>query len=294
MTLKGKKKGLGRGLSALMQDIQNESIEDSIHRGVNTVPIEKIKSNAHQPRKRFDTSELENLTASIIEKGIIQPIIVRPSIDDTYEIIAGERRWRAAQKAALHEVPVVVYELNDSEVLEFAIIENVQRADLDPIEEAIGYHELIKKCGYTHDELSVVVGKSRSYLSNMLRLLNLPDEVKAYVISGDISSGHARALLASKNPISLAKRVVQKGLSVRATEELVKKEAVNSTNLSVRKVFSKNEKDADTLMLEADLSAALNGMQVTFINQQPNEGELKITYRSLDELDEVCRRLSNG
>jgi ParB family transcriptional regulator, chromosome partitioning protein len=293
MTVSAKKKGLGRGLSALMEDMQNDHKKDKSNQMIR-VPIESVHPNPNQPRRHFNAEELENLTASIIEKGIIQPIIVRPKSEkDQYEIIAGERRWRAAQKAVLHEIPVIVYDLSDNEVLEYAIIENVQRTDLNPIEEAMSYEDLIQRCGYTQEKLSSIVGKSRSYLSNMMRLLNLPDEVKAYVITGQLSTGHARTLLSSKNPIALAEAIVKRGLSVRDVENIVKKESEQKTKSNPQPKASKFEKDADTLMLEADLSAALNGMQVTFMNQSPNEGELKITYRSLDELDEVCRRLSN-
>lgn len=295
MVSDSRKKGLGRGLSALMQDIKKETVSSEVVKNTNFVPIENVYANTEQPRRSFDAQELDNLTMSILEKGIIQPIIVRPfpKKTDSYQIIAGERRWRAAQKANLHQVPVVVYELEDTEVLEYAIIENVQRSDLNAIEEATSYQDLIQKCGHTQEKLSSIVGKSRSYLSNMLRLLNLPDEVKSYLIDGQISIGHARALLSSQDPINLVHMVLKQNLNVRDTEKLVKNEGLQQL-VKVPKAFSpQKKKDADTLVLEADLSAALNGMKVIFQNQSPNEGELKITYKSLDELDEVCRRLSS-
>jgi len=295
MTTGSKKKSLGRGLSALMQDIKEDKPIDKVKTKTYTVPIESLRVNPEQPRRHFNPEELENLTASIVEKGIIQPIIVRPFLneDDVYQIVAGERRWRAAQKAALYNVPVVIYELDDNEVLEYAIIENVQRTDLNPIEEAMSYQHLIEKCGHTQEKLSSIIGKSRSHLSNILRLLNLPEEVKEHLVSGTITIGHARALLSASDPILALKVVLGKNLSVRETENLVKKNTLENQNKKPTKKRSSFSKDADTLMLESDLSAALDGMPVVFENQSPNEGQLKINYRSLDELDEVCRRLSN-
>jgi ParB family chromosome partitioning protein len=233
---------------------------------------------------------LEELTASVREKGIIQPIIVRPTSDDRefYEIVAGERRWRAAQRARLHEAPVVIKDLTDVEVLELAIIENIQRADLNALEEALGYAELIEAFHHTQEKLARIVGKSRSYIANSLRLLQLPMEVQTYLRDGRLTPGHARALITSENAAELAHIIVEKGLSVRDTERLAKSTAASSK--PGHKTELKPEKDTDTLALEGDLSAAL-GMNVTIHHAGQKGGELRISYRTLEELDEVCRRL---
>jgi ParB family chromosome partitioning protein len=222
-----KTRGLGRGLSALMADVEVDVLnEKSGQRRIDlSLPIEKIQPNPDQPRRMFSDDNLSELAASILAKGIIQPLIVRksPKVPDTYEIVAGERRWRAAQLAQLHELPVLVREFDDVEVLEVAIIENIQRLDLNPVEEAAGYKQLMDKFGHTQEKLAEALSKSRSYIANLLRLLHLPDEVLNLVQSGALSAGHARALITSDNPVDLARQVVSSGLSVRATELLVKK-----------------------------------------------------------------------
>lgn len=293
MDKKTKPRGLGRGLSALMADVTTEaqnsdrSVGPDIH-----VPIEKIFANPNQPRRRFEQSDLDDLTASIKEKGVLQPLIVRPRENDTFEIVAGERRWRAAQAAQLHEMPVLVREFDDVEVLEVAIIENIQRADLNAVEEAAGYKQLMENFGHTQERLAEALGKSRSHIANLMRLLNLPLDVQKMLQDGELSAGHARALVTSEDPSALARVIVKGGLSVRATEALVKKQG--SKDKPVRKKSSQAyEKDADTKALEADLSANI-GMKVA-ISYKPGQeaGEVTIKYSNLDDLDNLCRILSS-
>lgn len=293
-----KRRGLGRGLSALMADV-NES-EQSAARGPEAaerlIPIERISPNPEQPRKRFDTDDLNDLSSSIREKGVIQPLIVRARADGSFEIVAGERRWRAAQMAQLHELPVIVREFSDVEVLEVAIIENIQRADLNSIEEAAGYRQLMDRFGHTQEKMAEALGKSRSHIANLLRLLNLPEPVLEMVRKGDLSAGHARALIPASDPIALAKKVVSAGLSVRAVEALVKKElASDGENIFTKeKTAPVAEKDADTKALEGDLSANL-GMKVS-IDHKPGQeaGQLALQYKSMDQLDELCRLLTGN
>ncbi len=297
---KTQQRGLGRGLSALMADVGDDaraSAAGSAKRPDFMVPVEKVQPNPDQPRRSFDQEQLQDLANSIAEKGIIQPLIVRPNPrrEGDYEIVAGERRWRAAQMAKLHEIPVLVREFNDTEVLEVAIIENIQRADLNPVEEATGYNQLMHKFGHTQEKLAEVLGKSRSHIANCVRLLNLPEEVLGYVREGKLSSGHARALITADDPAVLARQVMQKNLSVRETEKLVKTGVGNifnegGTTVKPRKV---SEKDADTKALEGDLAANL-GMKVT-INHTPGQenGQITISYDSLDQLDKLCGLLSS-
>ena len=286
---KDKKRGLGRGLSALMADVSEaEAVEAKQSGGVQVIPIERVSPNPDQPRKNFVDEDLEELTASIREKGIIQPLIVRP-FDDNFQIVAGERRWRAAQMAKLHEVPAVVRAYDDLEVLEIAIIENVQRADLNPIEEATGYRQLMDKFGHTQEKLAEALGKSRSHIANLLRLLQLPDAVITMVQTGDLTAGHARALITSPDPLGLARHVVKKGLSVRDTEKLAKRDVPKESAPTEK---TPKEKDADTRALESDLMGAL-GMKVSLSHKPGGEsGQLTLHYRSLEELDDLCRRLS--
>ena len=260
------------------------------------VPIERVVPNPDQPRRQFDEDLLEDLTASIREKGIIQPLIVRttPGQDGTYQIVAGERRWRAAQRAQLHTVPVIVREFDDTEVLEIAIIENIQRADLNAVEEAAGYVQLMQKFGHTQEKLAEALGKSRSHIANMMRLMQLPESVQEFIKDGRLSAGHARALITSDDPLTLAKQVVAKGLSVRDTEKLVKKavENVFTPTGQAKRAPRSVEKDADTRALEGDLSANL-GMKVTVDHAKNAEsGQVSIQYATLDQLDEICRILS--
>ncbi len=291
-----RKRGLGRGLSALMSDVaETEAVVSAGPSAAERmVPIEQITPNPEQPRKRFADTDLEDLTASIKEKGVIQPLIVRKIDGDKYEIVAGERRWRAAQKAQLHELPVVVRTFTDVEVLEVAIIENIQRADLNPIEEASGYRQLMDRFGHTQEKMAEALGKSRSHIANQLRLLSLPDPVLEMVRRGDLSAGHARALIPSADPLKLAQQIVKGGLSVRAAEALVKKERPEGAAVEPKPAKSSLEKDADTKALEGDLSATL-GMKVV-INHKPGQekGQMTVHYDSLEDLDELCRILSGS
>lgn len=297
MNDKKKPRGLGRGLSALMADVQTETGTEAPaapRQYDMTLPIETIAPNPDQPRRRFTQDQLEELTASIREKGIIQPLIVRrkASGDAEYEIVAGERRWRAAQAAQLHEVPVILRDFDDTEVLEIAIIENIQRADLNPIEEAAGYRQLMEKFGHTQEKLSEALGKSRSHIANLLRLLNLPDEVRELLQEGKLSMGHARALITAEDPVALARRVVRDGLSVRQTEKLAKNLVEPAAARPAPRAAV--EKDADTKALEADLSAAI-GMKVTVDHKPGGEaGQVTIRYEDFDGLDAICRLLNGG
>ena len=294
---KDRKRGLGRGLSALMADVSEpEVISETPVPSDRTLPIEQINPNPDQPRKRFNQEDLDDLAASIREKGVIQPLIVRQISPENFEIVAGERRWRAAQMAQLHRLPVIVREFSDTEVLEIAIIENIQRADLNPIEEAAGYRQLMDRFGHTQEKMAEALGKSRSHIANLLRLLQLPSGVVELVEAGDLSAGHARALITAPDPLALAKIVVKDGLSVRATEALVKADAKKGENIfkDEKSGSAKTEKDADTRALEGDLSAAL-GMKVTLSHKDGGEsGQISIQYKSLDDLDELCRKLSGA
>jgi ParB family chromosome partitioning protein len=253
------------------------------------VPIENINPNPDQPRRHFDVDDLNDLAGSIRSKGIIQPLVVRahPGKTGEYEIVAGERRWRASQLAQLHELPVVVREFSDQDVLEIAIIENIQRADLNPIEEAIGYRQLMDKFGHTQEQMAEALGKSRPHIANVLRLLALPEDVQSLVVNGSLSSGHARALITAPNASDLARVVVARGLSVRQTEKLVKE-----PKTSGKERVSKSVKDADTRALEGDLSAALE--MVVSITHNPGQegGSITVRYKNLEQLDELCRHLA--
>ncbi|MEM8776569.1 MAG: ParB/RepB/Spo0J family partition protein [Pseudomonadota bacterium] len=297
MAERSSKRGLGRGLSALMSDVTETSAasDEAPKSPERSLPIELVEPNPDQPRRDFDEKALDDLAASIREKGIIQPLIVRqsPRRADAYEIVAGERRWRAAQMAKLHEVPVIIREFNDEEVLEVAIIENIQRADLNPVEEAFGYTQLMEKFGHTQEKLASVLGKSRSHVANSIRLLTLPIEVQAFLRDGSLSAGHARALVTSDDALALAKLVIRKGLSVRETEKLAKDANENIFKDSSKPNAPKSStKDADTKALEADLAANL-GMKVSLDHSAGKEGgSMTIKYKSLDQLDDLCRRLT--
>ena len=283
------KRGLGRGLSALLADVGPDD-EPKPSTSGRAVPIERIHPNPDQPRKDFDEKDLQDLAASIREKGVIQPLIVRPrpGHPDEFEIVAGERRWRAAQMASVHELPVVARDLTDTEVLELAIIENIQRADLNAAEEALGYRQLMDRFGHTQERLAEALGKSRSHIANLLRLLTLPEGVLDLLRAGKLSAGHARALVTASDPVALAKRIVDMDLSVRATERLVKAGEAPAV-APVRRTL---EKDADTRALEQDLTANLR-LKVSIDHKAGNQsGELRIRYGSLEELDGLCQLLS--
>ena len=285
-----KRKVLGRGLSALMADVNTvvDGNKDEDNKGLITLSVDQIEPNPNQPRRTFSTDSLMDLSNSIIEKGIIQPLIVR-AISKTpvkYQIVAGERRWRAAQMAKLHKIPVVVRSFSDVEVLEIAIIENIQRSDLSPIDEANGYQQLIDRFNHTQDKISRALGKSRSHIANLLRLLNLPNDVQTLLNSGALSIGHARALITRKDASLLAKEIIRKKLSVREVEKLVKIDFVEKQKSSFIK-----RKDADTREIEANLKASI-GMRVDINHNTLTEaGELKIKYKSLDQLDFLINKL---
>lgn len=287
---KVKRKVLGRGLSALMADVNPvvDGNKDEDNKGLIILSVDQIEPNPNQPRRTFSTDSLMDLSNSIIEKGIIQPLIVR-AISKTpvkYQIVAGERRWRAAQMAKLHKIPVVVRSFSDVEVLEIAIIENIQRSDLSPIDEANGYQQLIDRFNHTQDKISRALGKSRSHIANLLRLLNLPNDVQTLLNSGALSIGHARALITRKDASLLAKEIIRKKLSVREVEKLVKIDFVEKQKSSFIK-----RKDADTREIEANLKASI-GMRVDINHNNLTEaGELKIKYKSLDQLDFLINKL---
>jgi len=287
---KVKRKVLGRGLSALMADVNPvvDGNKDEDNKGLITLSVDQIEPNPNQPRRTFSTDSLMDLSNSIIEKGIIQPLIVR-AISKTpvkYQIVAGERRWRAAQMAKLHKIPVVVRSFSDVEVLEIAIIENIQRSDLSPIDEANGYQQLIDRFNHTQDKISRALGKSRSHIANLLRLLNLPNDVQTLLNSGALSIGHARALITRKDASLLAKEIIRKKLSVREVEKLVKIDFVEKQKSSFIK-----RKDADTREIEANLKASI-GMRVDINHNTLTEaGEVKIKYKSLDQLDFLINKL---
>ncbi|WP_029032122.1 ParB/RepB/Spo0J family partition protein [Salinarimonas rosea] len=294
MAEEGQRLRLGRGLAALIGDMgdDDEGVVDR-GRGQRRVPIEFLRPNPRNPRKAFSESDLEDLAQSIRERGIIQPIVVRSlrGLADAYEIIAGERRWRAGQRAGLHEVPIVVVEADDRLSLEYAIVENVQRTDLNALEEAAGYDKLIAEFGYSQADLGQVIGKSRSHVANTLRLLKLPKSVQDKLTSGAISAGHARALLAVKDPEGAAERIVEQGLNVRDVERLARDE---ETVPGARGGRPRTEKDADTRALEQALTETL-GLDVA-IAAKPgaSDGEVRIRYASLEQLDMLCRKLRGG
>ncbi len=292
MAKRAEKKGLGRGLSALLAETQPTDSTTPPPVGTRTVAIEKLVPNPDQPRRDFVEAELADLTRSIAEKGVIQPLIVRPDPDssDTFQIVAGERRWRAAQRAKLHELPVVVRDFSDVEVLEIAIIENIQRADLNPIEEAAGYRQLMDRFGHTQEKLAEALGRSRSHIANLMRLLTLPADVTDLVRMGQLSAGHARALVTADNASALARRIVTEGLSVRQTEAMLKGKPASAGS----RQHGKPTKDADTRAIENDLTANL-GLRVQ-IDHKPGSagGMVRISYKSLDELDGICQLLSNN
>ena len=275
------KKGLGRGLSSLLGDVPKKI-------KTNKIPIKDIVRNKFQPRKNFDKSNLEELTNSIKEQGIIQPIVVRPnkSMSGKYEIIAGERRWLASQNAGLHEVPVVILDVDDVKSLEFAIVENVQRQDLNPIEEARGYQRLLDDFNYNQDKLSKFIGKSRSYIANSLRLLSLPEEILVMVENRNLSAGHARSLIGLNNALEIAKKIVQKKLSVRQAEILTRQFRDKKFKLVYKK-------DPNILDLQKTLEDK-TGLNVLINNRKNNSGTISFEYQNLEQLDKIIDTIKNN
>lgn len=278
------KKRLGRGLAALIGDDTSEDAVVQDARTLRHLPIEMMRASPNNPRKHFADSELDDLAKSIRDKGLLQPIVVRPLANSEYEIVAGERRWRAAQRASVHEVPVLIRELSDGEALEIALIENIQRSDLNPLEEARAYSLLLEQFNYTQQQLADSIGKSRSHIANTLRLLTLPDSVRTQIESGNLTAGHARALVATDSPAELADQIIKLGLSVREAEGLAR-DATPS-----RKPKAKPEKDADTRALENSVSETI-GLKVEIHHKGDSGGMLTISYKTLDQLEDICRKL---
>lgn len=294
---KPERRGLGRGLSALMADLQPPAGATADagpgRRSDLMVPVERLLPNPDQPRRDFSPEALAELAGSLKARGVIQPLIVRrhPSQADSWQIVAGERRWRAAQIAQLHEVPVIVRDFDDTEVLEVAIIENIQRADLNALEEALGYRQLMDRFGHTQEKMAEALSKSRSHIANLLRLLTLPQEVQGWLREGKLTAGHARALVSTADPVALARQVIARGLSVRETERLA--QAPKSAGKPSPHAKGAGDKDADTRVLEQDLSANL-GMSVVIDHKGFDGGKVIITYRDLDQLDQLCQLLSQN
>ncbi|MCL2715597.1 MAG: ParB/RepB/Spo0J family partition protein [Alphaproteobacteria bacterium] len=280
---------LGRGLASLIGDSNRESAHVEHPRGQRKVPIEFVKPNPHNPRRTFSEAQLKELSDSIAQRGLIQPLVVRPikGVPDRYEILAGERRWRAAQLAGLHKIPIVVTEATDAEALEIGIIENVQREDLNALEEALGYHALANEYQHSQEDIAKIVGKSRSHVANMMRLTKLPAEVQGYITSGELSAGHARALIGVPDPLPLAKQIIEQGYNVRKAEALAHQEGVPERK--PHKPRGAVEKDRDTIELEKRVSDTL-GLKVVVNHRDPG-GTVVVNYRTLDQLDEVMRRL---
>ncbi len=292
-----RKKGLGRGLSSFLDVdgfddiVERKKYEDKGRGSSNDssyLPIEHLVPNLNQPRKDFSTDELNSLASSIEETGIIQPILVRKN-NDVYEIVAGERRWRAAQIANIHEVPVLIKELTDEEVVKISIIENIQRVDLNPIEEANSYKQLIKDFGYTQEKVAASLGKSRSYIANSLRLLSLPESIIKFLKEGKLTSGHARALVGVRNSEFLARKIIEESLSVRDIENVVKKGLSQSDNIVKKETSFK--KDVDTLNLEQDLELALSLKTTIDHNEKSGGGRIVIKYKDLEQLDIFCSKI---
>ncbi|MBE1504721.1 ParB/RepB/Spo0J family partition protein [Rhizobium viscosum] len=284
------KRRLGRGLAALIGEMDQPVPAEAERPTVSAdrmIPIEFVTRNPRNPRRFFDDAELHDLASSIRQHGIVQPIVARTLARDRYEIIAGERRWRAAQLAGLIEIPVIIRDVDDKTALEIAIVENVQRSDLNALEEALGYEQLIAEYGYTQNDLGEIIGKSRSHVANSLRLLKLPEPVRDMLAAGSLSAGHARALVSTSDPSALARTIVSKGMSVRDAEKLAQNDI--KAQSEPQAPVHKNQKDSDTLALERTLSDTL-GLDVS-INHKASGGQIRISYKSLEQLEEVCRLL---
>lgn len=303
--LNPKKRGLGRGLNALFEDDEapfvpgmdefSDGSQGSDKTSRRILGIDQLASGPFQPRQHMDDSALKELSESIALHGVLQPILVRPNPeeDGKFQIIAGERRWRAAQKAQLHEVPVIVKDLEETTAYEIALIENLQREDLNSIEEAQGFQRLQNEFSYTQEKLAEVLGKSRSHIANMLRLLNLPENVQELVRDGQLSAGHGRALVTVSDPLTLAEMIIKQGLSVRDAEKMAGGAGTKKKSVQTGKTAQSNQKDVDTLALEQEISSIL-GMNVTIDLGGPGNGSLKIDYKSLDQLDDIIHRLSHN
>jgi ParB family transcriptional regulator, chromosome partitioning protein len=277
------KRRLGRGLAALIGDDTSEEAVVQDIRSLRHVPVELLFPNPNNPRKHFAEEDLESLAKSLKDKGLLQPLVVRPRGDGSFEIVAGERRWRASQRAGLHDLPVLIRELDDKETLEIALIENVQRSDLNPLEEARAYRQLIEQYAYTQQQLADAIGKSRSHIANTMRLMTLPDAIQTQIEKGELTAGHARSLIATEAPEELADKIIQLKLSVREAEGLVR-----DTNQSPARV-AKLDKDADTRSLEKALSEAL-GLGVAIKHKDKAGGQVVISYKTLDQLDEIIKK----
>ncbi len=298
MAMSAKNQRLGRGLAALMGEGYEESAERVSSSNDRQLPIEFLRPSANNPRSNFDDAAIDELAKSIREKGVIQPILVRQINDrhDSYEIVAGERRWRAAQKAGIHAVPVVIKILNDREALEIALIENIQRENLNAIEEAVAYEHLRQEYSYTQENLADVLGKSRSHVANTLRLLNLPEAVQEYVREGELTAGHVRTLLTTENPLELAKKILAEGLSVRGAERVARQVAGKPRQLkklNTSAASAETSKDADTVALEKALTDVL-GLKVEIEHAGDKGGCVKISYKTLEQLDAICERLKTA
>ncbi len=278
------KRRLGRGLAALIGDDNSAAAPVQDLRSLRQLPVAFIKPNPDNPRKHFSEEDLEELARSIREKGLLQPILVRTLTAGEHEIVAGERRWRAAQRAGLHEVPVIVKDMTDSEALEIALIENIQRADLNPLEEARAYTQLLDRFSYTQQQLADAIGKSRSHVANTLRLLNLPEAVRHQIEGGRLSAGHARTLVATDTPAELAEQIIRLGLSVREAESLARGASTRKTSKE------KRQKDADTRAVEKLISNKI-GLKVEIAHKPDGSGAMTISYKTLEQLDDLCRRL---
>jgi ParB family transcriptional regulator, chromosome partitioning protein len=292
MTDDGGRRRLGRGLAALIGDAGNEFEVVERVRGIRKVPIDMIQANPRNPRRLFREEDLEDLTQSIRQRGLIQPVVVRPQPGggNGFELIAGERRWRAAQRAGVHEIPVIIQDVSDREAMEIAIIENVQRQDLNALEEAFGYDQLIADFNYTQADLASVIGKSRSHVANTLRLLKLPEQVKQYLADGALTAGHARALVTAPDPGALARRIVEEGLTVRSAEAMAQQSIAQPSS---RQKSTKSAKSADLRALEKQLGDAL-GLVVDISHKASGAGEVRIRYKTLDQLDDITRRLGSS
>jgi ParB family chromosome partitioning protein len=285
--MQAQKKRLGRGLAALIGDDTTEDAVLQDIRSLRHLPVELLHASPNNPRKYFADADLDDLAKSIREKGLLQPLVVRTRADGEYEIVAGERRWRAAQRAGVHEIPVLIREFSDGEALEIALIENIQRSDLNPLEEARAYILLLEQFSYTQQQLAESVGKSRSHIANTLRLLNLPDSVRRQIEAGKLTAGHARTLVATNSPAELAEQIIQLGLSVREAENLTRE----ASSLKPKK--PKPEKSADTKALEKSVGEAL-GLKIEIRDRGASGGTVSIGYRSLEQLEEICKRLQSG